>query len=724
MKHFAFATALLLITSDVVSQSKDWLALPLGPAQDLVLETSGDRTARIPVRPADGASAPKTPLQVRLFDVSSKAGRGLKLADQFTVKLVDASSIKDAAIEVVVAKGASEVLPGPHALSLKISPDFDDPKSIQTLSVTLTVPTPQISVDPVLVGIDRGFLWFTDTVNKGELRVTETGGKSPAQALNLTFARDPAVTGQPESGGISFGAGIGAVPAGGVVSAPVFAERDFSPGEATGKIEIRSRDLAAPVTTTFKVRTRRSLVWIFVVVAAGSVVGYFVRNSLTKRKALLEASAVASGAVGLVNTEMASTADPTYIAELKGLRETMREPVVTKNAGEINKKATKLQEDLISARARFELRLQPLTQGAVALHNLADKEWPVPPYVLASLQALRLATLELSRALAQRNADDAKEILEERVSPLLLAALKAVDIAGANVGRLAETVVADAPPLAGRDLAHLTTATDAFAKRFPMPSPERVDATVDQLFAALSAWTTDGSVVRALLEALPSLTDAFIVWVKDRLGPGADPRFEVLGTQTIALLEAEKLLEQFDKKSPDLVGLQTRLIKLRADWRQHLGDMAPKVPVAELDDLVARSAWADAVRVVRQATARNATDSKIVQESFLEPHGSEMPVAAGLPAQRGSDLGLRPVPPPLLGTLEERVSLLDAAQRASKMQTLLLGALFVAGVYWLYQDTWTGSSKEMLALFMLAFSLDLTADSLAGAFKKLKMAEL
>ena len=48
----------------------------------------------------------------------------------------------------------------------------------------------------------------------------------------------------------------------------------------------------------------------------------------------------------------------------------------------------------------------------------------------------------------------------------------------------------------------------------------------------------------------------------------------------------------------------------------------------------------------------------------------------------------------------------------------------VAGAYILYEETWVGTGKEMLALFMFAFGLDLTVDNVVGAFKKLKLPEI
>ena len=173
------AFALLIVASTGWAQSKEWVTLPLGPAQDFVLEASGDRAPRIPLRSADAAAASAS-LSARLFDVSSKDGHGKAMANQFSAQLVAATDTKDAAIEVTVKKDAKEVLPGPYALSLRIGTDFTDAKNVQALTVTLSVPPPQLAIEPVVVGREIGFLWKADVINKGELRLRENGGKTPS----------------------------------------------------------------------------------------------------------------------------------------------------------------------------------------------------------------------------------------------------------------------------------------------------------------------------------------------------------------------------------------------------------------------------------------------------------------------------------------------------------------------------------------------------------------
>ena len=342
---------------------------------------------------------------------------------------------------------------------------------------------------------------------------------------------------------------------------------DFPPGKTTGKIEVRSRDLSALATTTFEVRTRRSLIWIAVLVGFGSLTGYLIRRWLTERKALLEAAAAASAVVALVNKELAETSDATYKKDLRTLLEGIQEAVASENADKLNKAATKLQDDLVAARGRFEQRLQPFVQAAIALHGLTDKGWNVPPPVLNALDVLREQAGKLSALLAARDADSAKTLLSDKIAPRLLDALNAADTAGTNLARLAHVIVETPPPLLDDDLRHLGEVTEALSKAFPWPSPDKSDATVDQVSTSLNAWTSAGSVVRKLLASLPVLAQSLTTLAKDRLaGSGADAQLAALATSTVDSLKAAKLDEQAVADPPDFSAVGSRLVSLRAEW--------------------------------------------------------------------------------------------------------------------------------------------------------------
>lgn len=56
------------------------------------------------------------------------------------------------------------------------------------------------------------------------------------------------------------------------------------------------------------------------------------------------------------------------------------------------------------------------------------------------------------------------------------------------------------------------------------------------------------------------------------------------------------------------------------------------------------------------------------------------------------------------------------------LQSLFFYVLFVAIAFATYEQSWIGDFKEIVALFLFAFSVDLTADSVIAAFKKSRAA--
>ena len=78
----------------------------------------------------------------------------------------------------------------------------------------------------------------------------------------------------------------------------------------------------------------------------------------------------------------------------------------------------------------------------------------------------------------------------------------------------------------------------------------------------------------------------------------------------------------------------------------------------------------------------------------------------------------------MLGTFDEQETLRNWSKRAEQTQSVIFGVLFIVGTFVLYEDAWVGTGGEILALFMLAFGLDLTSANVLSAFKKLKMPEI
>ena len=70
------------------------------------------------------------------------------------------------------------------------------------------------------------------------------------------------------------------------------------------------------------------------------------------------------------------------------------------------------------------------------------------------------------------------------------------------------------------------------------------------------------------------------------------------------------------------------------------------------------------------------------------------------------------------GSEGEVYRLNDQSELCALAQTALFAFIFVFGVVAFYDEAWVGTCKVMLALFILAFSVDLTADGVFAALKR------
>lgn len=66
----------------------------------------------------------------------------------------------------------------------------------------------------------------------------------------------------------------------------------------------------------------------------------------------------------------------------------------------------------------------------------------------------------------------------------------------------------------------------------------------------------------------------------------------------------------------------------------------------------------------------------------------------------------------------QRQALLEKEQNLALIQSVGFALAFIAGVHLLYSGDCVGTTKEMAALFILAFGVDLTRDSMMAALKR------
>jgi hypothetical protein len=719
----AVAVLLALAASRAGAQSRDWIALPLGAAQDMTLEASGDRDTRIPatVLAAPGKGAPAS-LVVRLVDVVAKDGRGARLAQAFGVAWAAAGDGRDAAIVVKVPR-AADVNPGTYTLLLRVSPDPDDPRlPAQRVAVTLNVAAPALSIEPVLVGQVLGLPPFeSDRTLDGSLRITETSRRAGARALRVTFLPDAPAAGLPVAGVLAAPASAPDIGSDQALALPIAASGAFPVGRSSGRIELRSPDLSVPVATTYEVRVARSTTWMIPVILGGFLAGYLVRVRLARARARNAALLLASQAIASIDERLAAIADADFQHRAAAIREALVGAAAARVPTNLPAATAQARSDLDAALKALEERLAPLRQQAAALQTFAGRTWNAPEPIARALAALQEQLDALVRLLARDDATATARALATTIVERLAGVVNAARSCGAAAARRMEEIVGCALPLADADGALLARSAAALARQYPADAPDVAQASLEEATAALSEYAAASSVAAKVLAALADQAASFVDRAATRLRPGfaqVDLELGPLKARAWTLLDRAALLDGLHAMPDDL---RSGLATLHDDCVAALRRVAGRSWSAAVETPIEQGSWDKAVEALRAlASARFLGGPQAPAEAAPPGPGTAfakpLPLPDGMPAAAPSTIQFAPVM--LTGSSAEQARLQHAGAVASAAQSLLLAVLFLLANVVLYGESWVGTGKEMMTLFLLAFGLDLSADNVLAALKK------
>ena len=725
----AVAIALLLAAAQAWPQAKDWIALPLGPTESLVLDATGDRTARLPVRIlAAPANAASQAFDVRILDVAAKDGHGLRLVQAFHANWTPAQPHRlEPAIVVTVPHDAADVRPGTYTLSLRVSPDLrDDTLPAQSLTVTLTAAAPQLTADPVVIGQSIGLWPFErDESLDGVLRVSEHGGRAGAQALRVSAQGDIPATGMPVTGSLSVPTAAVDVGSGQGLALPIAASGPFPVGRSTGRIEVRSPDLDAPLTTTYEVRVARSASWMVPIVLAGFLLGYVTRTWLARAKARNAALLAASRVVAAIAAKQAVQRDAEFQARANAIRKTLQDAVALGVPQDITAAAAKAQSDIDDAQARLEQALAPLRQQATALQALVDQPWSLPSPVATAMAALRTDVASLQATLAAGDAGQAGTALSVDLAARLADVVNAVNACGAAAAGWMRALVDHPVPLSDADTALVVQSAQQLAHQYPWPVSDTPTAKVEDATSALLTWLGLSSATAKLLAQLQARAESFADWTAVRLR-AAFPRID---TEAVALKAQARTVLNPDALALGLAGtadpapLAVALAGLRDAWMAALHRLAPQAPLASVEQALEAGSWQraiDAFNAIPASQFLGRADTRSIVATYDRLDDTGMPLrAAHETPPRLQVIATAPARPAVLeGTIAEQEHLLRSGEVASWLQSAVLAALFLAGNYLLYRESWVGTDREIVTLFMLAFGLDLSADNVLAALRK------
>ena len=201
MRCCSFVVLLLIAWSPAPAAEKiDWLNFPAGFNYTLSANSEVS-TVRIPVRAVQGAIL-TTDLTIQVTDVVGPNGRPEYLSSMFTARLEKGNDQHGSSLIVEAQSGS--LLPGTYTVLVDIRNRSADPnvpaeESVQTVSLTLTQPSPEIEVTSKLY-LDQTYGLFGTSSISRPLQITETSGKAPLTKISLADVREPGNLAQVDDG--------------------------------------------------------------------------------------------------------------------------------------------------------------------------------------------------------------------------------------------------------------------------------------------------------------------------------------------------------------------------------------------------------------------------------------------------------------------------------------------------------------------------------------------
>lgn len=414
---------------------------------------------------------------------------------------------------------------------------------------------------------------------------------------------------------------------------------------------------------------------------------------------------------------MQSVTDADFKDKMKAISRDLDRADEDQDAALRNTVAKTAEDAVRTALAAIETQVSPLRSRIEALHDQTDPTHELPEILTKRMQSL---APQIERAAQLLNDRDIGACTR------LVSRLETVDMVGlrddADAYLTALTTLlnrAGAQPFPmGANLADHLSQIRAAAAAHAVPSPDVPTALgrVQVIFRSVQRFGESAHVK----------AEAWCAQVKARL-------FQAFGAIPTDFDEVAALCtqaaDQFSVELQDSIGSDWPApadSPLVSAWKRVLTELAPALDAAALELQLEQGRWYEAVAAA-VAAAPVMTPSEMAAEAapagavvaMAEPFDEAMVVAAGQAnvAPRSALTALTNVPT-IAGLVGLRQALLEKEQNLAFIQSVGFALVFVAGVHLLYATDWVGTYKEFAALFILAFGVDLTSDSVMAALKK------
>lgn len=616
--------------------------------------------------------------------------------------------------------------PGAYVISLAVAAK-DNLKDEQSVVLNLTVPSPQVTASVKVVVSQLILPWGSDS-SPGTLEVRETSGKIAALELTPMALNDAPAHGDAVSAALRF-----ETPASGPSAhykAPakfiVSTEGEFPLGATTGHIDVASPSLTAPISIPFEVRAHRSQLLILLVAAIGTFLGWFLRVRLTQRQTLLDAKGAVAAATRTVLRARQTCLDPEFGVATVALLQQLADAQETDDPKRMNDAAKAVEDEVKKLRDALEGKVPAVATKIQNVNKIADVQWSLPAQLEDAVAALRDPVRRATDLLNQRNLTEAERLIDRQIDEVIPALARGlVDFTQALSKYLDAAAASPFPatPSNTQRLTHLAKVAGSAAGE--VASTVRT-GTLEETTVALNKVHAIFQETQGFADAAVAMAETLCALAQTRLREAfgdIGPKFDAVRAASTAA--ATQFAGGISTPRTAIFGLGTDSVK--AVWKGILIELSPTVAQDKLQDALDHAQWLAAtdlaITTAPKAPAAPAPATMKTMEAkadlgteIMVPDGDDVQMAT--PAQSlGTELVIDPAKE-IASQSKDRRDFIAQSRATAALQSLCFGALFVVGAYVLYGDTWIGTGKEMLAVFVLAFGMDLTSDGLLAALKK------
>jgi len=659
-------------------------------------------TLDVTVRLADGV-APET-VTASLASLSFANLRIAELNNAFAVQpklQVVSKTVSQVRVAVEVSKIPEQ---GIYNLGLRL----EMPGREATLPIHITRLPAELAAQPLFLEHRSLWPWGDATPETLTVDLDELSQKSRITSLKVTSQRDSGGKNQPNLSIPSVEAPP-LVP-GGHQSLSLPLQGHAEPGTAKGSLTFRAPQLKAPVTVPYEVQWRASDWLLMIGIVVGLLIGMYFRRVLTERLALESVRTEVRELRRKIAQQIAAVADRGFRAEaqacfldLKSKEQTAKQEDLTKLIADTKTAVEKAVEKVADAVKRQSPRYDGLAV-------LASSGWFLPANVsaivaraLGNLSRAQTAIEKSDPSTAKEILDAAENILREKLQPAVTEWKRTMNTKVANLATsataLPASLVAEFEAARGR----VKTGIDSI-----VPAPASVPlALLQQVHAAR---TQLDSFLDLAVENLRSEAG----WVRERLaakGKVDEKVLTALDKQLFALFE-QAAAGSIEDRLGQLSAIVEGVAQVLGDTLRGL--VPPGSDPEAIRELVEahklREATQEVVELRRgEIPLGRAPTATVAGEKWALVEAGSPPTAGGAPLN---------LPDALHEIDFETQRSQSIVRRATQAQFIIVALATTAVGYYLFEPSFIGTCRDIMAVMFWGFSTDVSANTLIGILPK------